>query len=256
MAGGSSPGASLVARTVSVLQAFDRDHRRLTLTQIATRAEIPPATATRILRGLVDRDVLRRGDDGRYAIGRTLWELGLLAPVQAGLRDLAAPYLFDLHAATRDTVHLAERDGAQVLYLDRHSGSASVPVVSTVGDRLPMHATGVGKVLLAHAPQEVQAQVLRSLRPVTPFTVTNPRTLTAQLARVRKDGYATTAQEMSLGAESLAVPITDGAGEVVAALGVVVADLRRQRPRLVASLRVAAAGIGRELRERGGAGPR
>jgi hypothetical protein len=68
-------------------------------------------------------------------IGRRLWDLGLLAPVQTGLRDVAAPFLQDLYGATMATVHLAVRDGTQVLYLDRLSGHASVPVVSRVGAR-------------------------------------------------------------------------------------------------------------------------
>ena len=104
--------------------------------------------------------LLERRDDATYVVGRRLWDLGLLAPVQTGLREVAAPFLQDLQAVTRATVHLAERDGDRALYLDRLSGVASVPVVSRVGSRLPLHATGVGKVLLAHAPPDVQARVL------------------------------------------------------------------------------------------------
>ncbi len=249
MAGGSQPGASLVDRTLDVLGAFDETHRRLKLGEIAERAGLAPPTALRILRRLVERGALERGADGRYAVGRLLWDVGLLAPVQTGLREVAAPYLQDLQAATRATVHLAQRDGDRVLYLDRLSGRASVPVVSRVGSRLPMHATGVGKVLLAHAPDEVRRQVLADLSRITPYTVTSPGVLSRQLARVLRDGYATTAEEMTLGACSAAVPIRNGTGDdqVVASLGIVVASLRRDRPRLVAALQVAAEGIRREL---------
>ncbi len=97
---------------------------------------------------------------GEYVVGRRLWDLGLLAPVQSGLRDVASPFLHDIYAATLATVHLAVRDGTARLYVDRLAGHASVPVVSQVGSRLPLHATGVGKVLLAHAPDDVQAAVL------------------------------------------------------------------------------------------------
>jgi len=131
-----------------------------------------------------------------------------------------------------------------------------VPVVSRVGGRLPLHATGVGKVLLAHAPEDVQEAVLASLTRITPFTVVQPNQLRAQLARVRRDGYATTAEEMTRGACSLAVPVSassgsvpdsDGTPEVVAAIGVVVPSLKRDRQRLLASLQVAAQGIKRSL---------
>ena len=132
--------------------------------------------------------------------------------MQTGLRQLASPFLHDLYGATLATVHLAVRDGVEVLYLDRLAGNASVPVVSSIGSRLPLHATGVGKVLLAHAPAEVQTAVLSDLRRITPYTITQPGTLRRQLARVHRDGYATTVEEMSLGACSVAVPIRDGAG--------------------------------------------
>ena len=94
-----------------------------------------------------------------------------------------------------------------MLYVDRLRGSTSVPIVSTVGSRLPMHATGVGKVLLAFAPAEVQRAVLADLPRVTAYTITQPGTLQRQLAAVRRDDYATTVEEMSLGACSVAVPV-------------------------------------------------
>ncbi len=250
MAGGSTPGASLVARTLAVLGAYDQRHRALTLTELAARADLPVPTALRIARQLVAGGALERRGDGRYVVGRRMWDLGLLAPVQTNLRETAAPFLQDLQAATRATVHLAERDDDQALYLDRLSGRASVPVVSRTGTRLPLHATGVGKVLLAHAPQDVEARVLSRLSRVTPYTITSRTVLAAQLARVRRDDFATTSEEMTLGACSVAVPVRDADGEVVAALGIVVASLKRDRSRLVAALRVAAEGIGRELRRR------
>jgi DNA-binding IclR family transcriptional regulator len=246
VAGGSEPGASLVGRTVDVLEAFDEQHRRLSLSTIALRSGLSHATALRITRRLLDRGVLVRDADGRYVIGRRLWEIGLLAPLQTEMRDVASPFLHDLHAATRATVHLAVREQNEVLYLDRLSGNASVPVVSRVGSHLPLHASGVGKVLLAYAPDDVQTAVLSNLVRLTPYTITAPRLLAKQLAAVRRDGFATTTEEMSLGACSIAVPIRVE-GNVVAALGVVVPDFRRTRSRLVAALTVSAHGIGRSL---------
>ncbi len=160
--------------------------------------------------------------------------------------ETASPYLHDLYATTLATVHLAVRDGTEVLYLERLRGSASVPILSTVGSRLPMHATGVGKVLLAYAPEEVQMQVLEHLPRITAYTVTQPGRLRRQLERVVRDGYATTSEEMSLGACSAAVPVRRDE-QVVAALGLVVPSLRSGRQRLLAALEVAARGIGREL---------
>ncbi|VFA90652.1 Pectin degradation repressor protein kdgR [Nocardia farcinica] len=247
MAGNSTrPGASVTSRALAILGAFDRRHRRLTLTELATRADLPLPTAHRLAAELLAWGALARTESGHYVIGRRLWDLGLLAPVQSGLRQIASPYLHDLYGATLATVHLAVRDGRQVLYVDRLSGHASVPVVSTIGSRLPLHATGVGKVLLAHAPADVRADVLADLPRITPYTVGQPGVLSRQLDKVLADDYATTVEEMSLGACSVAVPIRSGE-TVVAALGVVVPSLERDQARLVSALHVAARGIGRSI---------
>jgi DNA-binding IclR family transcriptional regulator len=255
MAGNSSaPGTTVTSRVLALLYAFDEHHRRLTLTELAGRAGLALPTAHRLVGELVAGRALVRRPSGEYVVGRRLWDLGMVAPVQSGLRETASPFLNDIHAATRATVHLAVRDGTQALYLDRLSGRASVPVVSTIGSRLPLHATGVGKVLLAHAPDEVRAAVLAHLPRITTYTITEPRRLDQQLEKVRREGYATTVEEMSLGACSIAVPIRaaaeDGSAHVVASVGVVVPNLRRDRARLLAALEVAAQGIGRSLTPR------
>ena len=215
-------------------------------TELARRASLPLPTAHRLAGELTTLGMLTRTSSGHYAIGRTLWQIGLLAPMQTGLREVAAPFLQDLYAATGATIHLAVRDGLRVLYLDRLSGQRSVPVVSRTGSRLAMHATGVGKVLLAHAPEDAQDKILSSLRRITPYTIAQPDRLRAQLEAIRTDGYATTTEEMTLGACSVAVPVRRG-GDVVAALGIVVPSLRRDKSRLVSGLTVAAHGIGRSL---------
>lgn len=253
MAGNTStPGTSVTGRALALVGAFDEQHRRLTLTELAGRAGLPVATAHRLVGELVAWGALRRTPAGDYVVGRRLWDVGMLAPVQTGLRDVASPHLHDLYGATHATVHLAVRDGAQVLYVDRLSGNASVPVVSTIGSRLPMHATGVGKVLLAHAPASVQQEVLSQLTRITPYTVSQPGVLQRQLRQVLAQDHATTSEEMSLGACSVAVPVRAG-GAVVAALGIVVPSLRKDAPRLVAALQVAAHGVGRSLAASGGA---
>jgi DNA-binding IclR family transcriptional regulator len=251
MAGRSAvAGRSVTSRALAMLDAFDGSSPRLTLTEIAQRSRTPLATAHRLLAELADWGALVRRPDGRYEIGRKLWDLGLLAPVQLELRQVAAPFLLDLHTTIRDTVHLAVRDGLHALYVERISGRESVPMVSQVGTRLPLHATGVGKVLLAAAPPDVVEQALRSLTRQTRHTVVEPGRLRRELAEVRRRQYARTSEEMSAGAASLAVPITvEGPGGplVAAALGIVVPPHRRDLPRLVPVLEVAARGIGREL---------
>jgi DNA-binding IclR family transcriptional regulator len=251
MAGGSgSPGRSVTSRALAILDAFDERSPRLSLSEIAERSRTPLTTAHRLLAELTEWGALVRRQDGRYQIGPKLWDLGLLAPVQLELRQVAAPFLMDVHTTIRDTVHLAVRDGLSALYVERISGRESVPVVSRVGSRLPLHATGVGKVLLAAAPPDVVDQALRSLIRLTRHTLVEPGRLRRELAEVRRRRYARTSEEMSPGAASLAVPVQverPGGAVVAAALGIVVPPHRRDLARLVPVLEVAARGIGREL---------
>lgn len=248
MAGNTlAAGRTVTSRVLALLGAFDAEHRQLTLSELAASADLSLPTAHRLTAELVAWGALERRESGRYVVGRRVWDLGLLAPVQTGMRQVAEPFLHDIYAATLATVHLAVREGLEVLYLDRLSGRRSVPIVSRVGTRLPAHATAVGKILLAYAPDDVQEAALKSLtRVVTPYTITNPTTFRRQLARARSEGYATTSEEMSLGACSVAVPIMKN-GEAIAAVGLVVRSLKRDRGRLVASLRTAAEGISRSL---------
>ena len=251
MAGRSAaPGRSVTSRVLGLLDAFDSSNPRLSLTEIADRSGTPLTTAHRLLGELADWGALVRRSDGRYEVGRKLWDLGLLAPVQLELRQVAAPFLLDVHTTIRDTVHLAVRDGLSALYIEHISGRESVPVVSQVGSRLPLHATGVGKVLLAAAPSDVVEEALRSLTPQTRHTVVDPVRLGRELAEIRRRRYARTSEEMSPGAASLAVPVqVEGrtGPVVVAALGIVVPPRRRDLLKLVPVLEVAARGIGRAL---------
>jgi len=247
MAGNTSrPGATVVSRTVALLTAFDETHHRLTLTELARRADLPLPTAHRLVGELTRLGALSRAPSGEYVVGRRLWHVGLLAPMQTDLREVASPFLQDLYAGTLATVHLAIREDTYALYLDRLSGQRSVPVLSKMGSRLAMHATGVGKVLLAYAPGDVQQKVFSSLNRITPYTITQPAQLRAQLDRILVEGYATTVEEMTLGACSVAVPVRRG-DDVVAALGIVVRSLKRDKARLVSALKVAAHGISRSL---------
>ena len=244
----TAPGASVSSRLLAVLGAFDEGARQLSLSELSRRSGLPLSTTHRLLGELVEWGALRRADDGRYVLGRRMWEIGLLAPIQVEVREIASPFLSDVFAATQATVHLAVREGTKALYVERLSGHRSVPVVSSVGSRLPLHATGVGKVLLAHAPERVQLEALADLTRETPYTIVAPGTLRQQLVQVRERGYARTDEEMSLGACSVAVPVLDDSGSVAAAVGIVVPSLRRDAPRLVAALTTASAGITRQWR--------
>jgi DNA-binding IclR family transcriptional regulator len=233
---------------LAVLAAFDADHPRPTLSEVARRTGMPVATVSRLLGELVAGNALVRRPDGRYEVGRRLWQLGLLAPVNQELREIALPLMHDIHAATGDVVHLAVREGIRALYIERMVGSGSIPVLSRMGARLPLHATGVGKVLLAEAPPQVLQEVLADLTRVTRHTIVEPGRLLRELAGTRRRGYARTCEEMTLGSASIAVPVRPHPGPPVAALGVVTPASRPQVNRLLPALQVVASAMGRALR--------
>lgn len=241
----------MASRALRVLGAFDPDAPALTLSQLSRRADLPLTTTHRLVQDLVAWGALERQPDDTYVVGRRLWALGLLSPVSRGLRDVSLPFLQDLSATTGENAHVAVRDGAWALYVERISGRRSVPIVSRSGSRLPLHATAVGKVLLAHAPDDVVDQVLRSPRRVTDRTVVERPRLLRQLATARRRGYALTTEEMSIGTTSVAVPILDRDGQLLAALGVVATAGRREPARLVPVLQLAARGIARAVRPAG-----
>jgi DNA-binding IclR family transcriptional regulator len=235
----------VASRVLDVLAAFDGTD--LTLTAIARRTGIPLTTAHRIVGELAARGALERADDGRYRIGLRLWEVGALAPRGLGLRERAMPFLEDLVEVTRQNAQLAVLDGRDAVYVERLSGRGAVNVITRVGGRLPLHATGVGLVLLAHAGVELQEEVLAGpLRRYTDKTVCRPDELRRMLADVRRTGVAVSDGQIELVALSIAAPVRGARGKVVAAVSVVV-PAGSDAPTHVPVVRAAARGISRAI---------
>jgi DNA-binding IclR family transcriptional regulator len=249
-AGDVVAGPSVASRLFAILDAFTAPTvaRALSLTEISQRAGLPLSTTHRMVAEWTEWGGLTRLDDGRYSLGLRLWEIGVQTPTARNLRTLALPYLEDLYEATREHVHLAILDGRDALYVEKLSGHQAVHVISRVGGRLPLHATGVGLVLLAFAPADLQAEYLASeLTRFTPATVTDPELLRRRLAEIRATGVASMSEEMTPGSSSLAAPIRDRTGQVVAAVSVVTRTLPEQDPEQDAAVRTAARGISRTL---------
>lgn len=211
--------------------------------------EIHKSTVLRLLQTLERRGFVRReGDPPEFTLGFRLVELSQSLLERLDIRQVAASPLKCLGEQTGETVHLAVLDGAEVVYLDKVESVHPVRMYSRVGARAPAYCTGVGKVLLAFAPRQVQDHVLANLTRITPYTIVTPSVLSGQLQHIRREAVATTSEEMSLGGCSLAVPVVQASdGAVAAAIGVVVPSLKRDRQRLLGALQVAARGIGRAL---------
>ncbi|MCZ2835984.1 IclR family transcriptional regulator [Modestobacter sp. VKM Ac-2985] len=246
----AGPGARRTAgsKLLAVLDAFTRDRRALTLSEIARATDVPLSTAHRLIAELCSWGGLERDPDGRYRVGLRLWELGALAPRGLGLREAALPFMEDLYEVTHENVQLAVRDGVEVVFVERFASRDAVAVYTEVGGRFALPPTGVGLVLLAHAPPEVQEQVLGSpLRRYTAQTITDPVQLRRVLAEVRRAGVAVSDRQVTDDAVSVAAPIS-ARGEVVAALSIVVRGSSPAAVRPMASgVRAAARAISRTL---------
>ncbi|MEX1079777.1 MAG: IclR family transcriptional regulator [Homoserinimonas sp.] len=250
MAGNTAePGASVIARTARLLATFDGEHPRLTLSEASARSGLSMTTTHRMLSELVEAKLLSRGRDHRYSIGRALWELGEVSPLSLSLRETALPYLLTLYEATAENVHLAILDGVEALYVAQLVGPHSVPTISRMGGRLPLHTTGVGKILLAWQDDDyLAAYFSRQLERPTRFSITSEPRLRAQLVEVRRNGYSQTHQEMTLGNTSMAVPVM-GRNGPLAAVGLVTHTVRADALRLVPVLQGAASGMAASLLE-------
>ena len=232
---------------MEILSCFDPNHSALTLTQISQLTKLPMSTCHRIVGTLEEGGFLNKGSDRKFRVGTKLWTIAQHAPLSERLRESALPTLARLYEETGENVTLAVLDRGQALYVDRLVGERSIPTISRAGGHLPLHTTGVGKVLLAYQPEKAIEQYLsRPLPKPTPQSITNPDALRKDLAEVRKNGYSITRQEMTRGSGSIAVPIMRS-GRCVAAVGVIVHLNRLDINRLVSTLTDAAASIAAEL---------
>jgi DNA-binding IclR family transcriptional regulator len=239
---------TLTLRTLDVLACFTPDQPIRTLSELSHHSGLPLTTTHRIVADLLSWGALERTPDGRLQVGLRLWQVASLAPRGLGLREVALPFMEDLYVATGENVQLAVREGSEAVYVERLTGRHAVRVLTRVGDRFALHATGVGLVLLAHAPDEVRSAVLaRPLRAWTPYTITDQVRLRATLADVVRTGVAVSDRQVTEDALSVACPIFGPRGEVVAALSVVVRHGSLPPQALVPAVRAAGSGISRAL---------
>lgn len=236
-------GEGVLERVLRVLGCFSEDEPAVTAAALAHRTGLASSTLHRLLATLVAEGLLTRGPGHTYAVGSRLWELGELSPLSLRLRETALPHMVRLYEATGENVHLAVLDGptpetSSALFVGRLTGRQSIPTLSRMGGRNPLHVTGVGKALLAERDEDWLSRYFRApLERETVHSITSETRLRAELVRARTLGYATTREEMTLGNVSVAAAVGRVDGLPPAAIGLVVhlerADERRLAPLVV-----------------------
>jgi DNA-binding IclR family transcriptional regulator len=202
------------------LDAFSVERPELGVTDISRTTGLPPATAYRLLRELIEHGAVQRTAAGRYAIGLRLWEIGRLTPTVFRL-DVAMPYLEDLYQATHGSVHLAVSLGADAVYVSAINGHQPVRPLHPPGTRVSLASPGIGQVLLAYAPAEVLHDVLADDGQRTGERLgRSAYGLRQSLADIRRYGLAVSRD--GIGPFSAAAPVFRAQATIVAAVSVAV----------------------------------
>ncbi|MGW0823207.1 IclR family transcriptional regulator domain-containing protein [Streptomyces sp. NPDC002845] len=247
-------------RGLAVIRAFDAEHPSLTLSEVARTCELTRAAARRFLLTLVDLGYVHT--DGRlFRLTPRVLELGYSYLSSVTLPDLAEPHLEQLAAEVGESSSLCVLDGDDIVYVARVPTRRIMTATITVGTRFPAHVTSVGRVILAHLPEEEIAERLSRADPIplTARTIVSPDALTAELRRVRRQGYAIVDQELEEGLRSVAAPVRGRDGDVVAAVNIPVHASRNSvdsvRRDLLPHLLATVARIEADLRVATGRGP-
>jgi IclR family transcriptional regulator, pca regulon regulatory protein len=224
-------------RGLAVIRAFDADHPSLTLSEVATSTGLSRAAARRFLRTLVQLGYMR-SDGSRFALRPKVLELGYAYLSSLTLPEVAMPHLEQLVSAVHESSSVSELDGDDVVYIARVPTKRIMTVTISVGTRFPAYATSMGRVLLASLSADRLDSYLSSadLRGLTGHTITSRSALQRELAKIRSQGWALVDQELEEGLRSVAAPIRDADGHVIAAVNVSTHAGRRSLDSVVSDL--------------------
>jgi DNA-binding IclR family transcriptional regulator len=250
-----APGAASqvqsVDRALTILEILAH-HGELGVTEIACDLGVHKSTAFRLVSALEQHRLVEQlGERGKYRLGFGIVRLAGATTARMNLAEESRPFCRRLAAEFNETVNIAVLDAGTAVNITQEQGSAAVTVQNWTGKRTPLHATSSGKVLLAWATdEEFGAAVEWRLERFTQHTITSAAALRAELKRVRKQGWACTAEELEIGLNAVAAPIRGDEGTVVAAISVSGPSYRLSAesfPAVAARLRASASEISIQL---------
>jgi len=213
----------VIERMMSLLDVLAESPEPTALKHLAQATGLHPSTAHRILAAMTASRIVERHDAGTYRLGIRLLELGNLVKSRLNIRDIAGPYMQELHERIGEAINLGIRHEDEIVYIERtSSGRSLVRVVYLVGGRAPLHLTSVGKLFLAgDSPESIRAYAKRTGLPgKTATSLTSLPTLEKELDKIRRHGVAFDNEEAEIGLKCVAAPIYDDEGKMVAGLSV------------------------------------
>ncbi len=241
---------SAVRKALGLLDAFTPHTPELSIRELSRISGVARSTTHRLVGELLEWGALERTAGG-VRLGMKLFELGTMAPTSVTLREAALPFAHHLHEVTQLTVNVAIRDGRDIVYVDKISSRVLKVPHSRQGGRNPLHATGLGKAILAFSDHDVVQELLSApLDAVTPKTITDPAALRAELVRVRERRIAYDVEESRLGLFCVAAPILDPRGRALGAISVTGATALDQAERFAPAVSTTALAVAGALRPR------
>jgi IclR family pca regulon transcriptional regulator len=211
-----------IARGLDVIRVFKAGQPVMSLAAVAAASDLPRPTARRILLTLEQLGYVRAVAASGYELTPRVLDLGMSYVLSRGLWEIARPHMEALVARTRESTSIAQLDGSDIVYVARVAVPKIVTLAVTIGTRFPAMQTSLGKVLLAGLPPAEAERVLAepSRSGITPRWQPDAAERAAALREVRARGWALTDEQLAPGIRSVAVPLRDGEGAVIAALNV------------------------------------
>ena len=212
-----------VQRAIDILDLFSVQTPELGTTEIARGMALPKSTVAGLVSTLEQNGYLDQNPENRkYRLGFKLAERTGVFLEQLDLRRIAAPVLEDLRDDCNESVNLAVRDEAHVIYIERMHGTSALGMRSEIGKREMIHSTALGKAILAYLPVEEMRHFVSKCQfePITPHTITDPAAFLVELNTTRQRGFALDNEENELGGRCVAAPIIDFLRKPIAALSI------------------------------------
>lgn len=213
---------SSVANAIRLIKVFSDESYEIGITDLGKRLLLPKSTVHRLASTMIDAGVLEQNaESGKYRLGLVMFELGSLVRRKMDFSSEAKSFLIALRDKTGETAHLAILDHSSIIYINCLESANAVRMRLDVGTRKPAHATAAGKVMLAFQPAEALSKLLTAgLKEQTVNTIVDLTTFRLELATIKARGYAIADEENEIGVRSLAAPVRDHFGNVIAAVSI------------------------------------
>ncbi len=211
-----------IDRALQVLELFSFQSPEWGVTEISEELNLYKSNVHNILSTLENRGFVQKNPKTeRYKLGSKVFELGSVYLKDIGIREVAQIYIEELSNKYNETVHLGVLDKKEVISIENEESSHPLSNHIFIGERAPLHATAVGKAILAHLPANKQQEIINEgLTKYTENTITEPEELKNEIKKIKERGYAIDNEEHQRGVRCVAAPIKNYKGKVESSLSI------------------------------------